>query len=108
MSEYSNNLPVSEQYRLIAKSWVDLESAASLLEDTKSAVLAQRMAALGDMPVSRAEMIVRASPEWHEFVTKTNDARRAANLQKVRMEWVKMKFSEQQSAEATARAERRL
>jgi hypothetical protein len=47
----SNSL--SEQYRLIGIEWVELDHAARLLEATKSAVLSQRMAALGDMPVSR-------------------------------------------------------
>lgn len=99
---------ISEQYRVAAKAWVDLDSAASLVEETKSAFLSQRMAALGDIPVSRAELTVKASPEWSDYVTKMVKARTDANLAKVRLEWVKMKFSEQQSAEATARAESRL
>lgn len=107
MSDMSN-MPISEQFRVAAKAWVDLDSAASLLEETKSAFLSQRMAALGDMPVSRAELSVKSSPEWHDYVTKTVDARKASNLAKVRLEWIRMKFSEQQSFEATQRAERRL
>lgn len=58
------NAPLSEQFRLAAKDWVDKDSAASMLEETKSAVLSQRMAALGDMAVSKAELQVKASPEW--------------------------------------------
>jgi hypothetical protein len=99
---------LSEQFRLAAKAWVDLDSAASLLEETKSAVLSQRMSALGDMPVSRAELTVKATPEWEDFITRMVSAREAANLAKVKLEWLRMRFSEQQSAEATARAERRL
>ncbi len=107
MTDHSN-MPLSEQFRIAAKAWVDLDSAASLLEETKSAVLSQKMAALGDMPVSRAELNVKASEEWTDFVTKMVKAREAASLAKVRLEWIRMKFSEQQSYEATARAERRL
>lgn len=107
MSDHSN-MPLSEQFRIAAKQWVDLDSAANLLEETKSAVLSQKMNAHGDMPVSRAEMAVKASPEWSDFVTKMVKAREAANLAKVKLEWIRMKFSEQQSFEATARAERRL
>lgn len=107
MSDHSN-MPLSEQFRISAKAWVELDSAASLLEETKSAVLSQRMNALGDMPVSRAEMTVKASEEWREYVTKTVKAREAANLAKVKLEWIRLKFSEQQSYEATARAERRM
>jgi hypothetical protein len=107
MSDLSNN-PLSEQYRVAAKLWVDLDSAASLLEETKSAVLSQRMAALGDIAVSRAELAVKATPEWHDYVTKMVKAREAANLAKVKLEWLRMRFSEAQSFEATRRAEMKL
>ena len=99
---------ISEQFRLAAKEWVDKDAAANLMEETKSAVLSQRMAALGDMPVSKAEMTVKASQEWREFIEGMVSARKEANLAKVKCEWVRMKFSEWQSAEANARAERKL
>lgn len=103
-----HNIPPSEQYRLAAKAWVDLDGAARLLEETKSAVLAQRQKAMGDMPAAHSEREVKSSAEWHDFITKMVDARTAANLAKVRMEYARMKFMEQQSANATARAEMRL
>lgn len=103
-----SNLPLSEQFRIIAKKWVEADSAASILEETKSAVLSQRMAALGDMPVSKAEMTVKASPEWSDHVTAMVKAREHASLLKVQLEYIRMKFSEWQSAEATRRAEMRL
>lgn len=79
-----------------------------MLEETKTAVLAQRMAALGDMPVNRAEQIVKASPEWHEWIVGMVNARTVANLAKVKLEWVRMRFQEWQSENATKRAEMRL
>lgn len=103
-----SNEPLSEQYRVTAKEWVDADAAANLLEETKSAVLSQKMAALGDMPVSRAELQVKASGEWEEFVLRMVSARKAANLLKVKLEWIRMKFNEWQSAEATKRAEMKL
>jgi hypothetical protein len=99
---------LSEQFRLCAKSWVEADAAATLLEETKSAVLSQKMAALGDMPVSRAEMQVKASEEWKDHVTRMVKAREQANLLKVKMEWLRMRHSEQQSFEATKRAEMKL
>ncbi|MCS3690903.1 hypothetical protein ABIF26_006406 [Bradyrhizobium elkanii] len=102
------NLPLSEQYRLAAKSWVVLESAANLLEETKSAVLSQMMSKLGDIPVSHAERAVKSSDEWREFITKMVEARGEANMAKVKCEYIKMKFSEQQSSQATRRAEMKL
>lgn len=102
------NLPLSEQYRLVAKKWVDADSAANLLEETKSAFLAKMMAMQGDMPVSRAEMNVKASDEWTDYVTKMVRAREQAALLKAQLEFIRMRFAEFQSAEATKRAEMRL
>lgn len=104
----SPNLPWSEQFRIVAKQWVDAEAAASLLEDTKSAVLAERMAALGEMPVSKAEMTVKASQEWRGDLLAISTARQAANRLKVQMEYLRMKFQEWSSHEATKRTEARL
>lgn len=100
--------PISEEFRLVAKTWVDAEAAASLLEETKSAVLAEKMQALGDLPVNRAEMTVKASKDWHDHLAKISEARREANLRKVQMEYVRMKFSEWQAADANSRNERRM
>ena len=104
----SGNQPWSEQYRLVAKAWVDAEAAASLLEDTKSALLAERMSALGEMPVSKAEMTVKASQEWRDNLRTISMSRQAANRLKVQLEYIRMKFMEWQSENATKRAEMRL
>lgn len=103
-----SNAPLSEQFRITAKEWVEADAAASLLEETKSAILSQRMAALGDMPVSHAERAVKSSPEWQEHVTTIVEARKKANLLKLKMGYLRMKFSENQSYEATKRAEMKL
>ncbi len=100
--------PISEEYRIVAKQYVDADAAASLLEELKTATLSQRQQQLGDMPVSRSEMTVKASPEWFAYVERMVEARKASNRLKVQLEYIRMKFSEEQSAEATARAERRL
>ncbi|MES2602122.1 MAG: hypothetical protein V4602_15070 [Pseudomonadota bacterium] len=102
------NLPWSEQYRIVARKWVDADAAASLLEDTKSAFLSQRMQANADLPVNRAEAMIKGSPEWADFIDKMVAARKQANLLKVQLEYLKMKFSEWQSENATKRAEMRL
>lgn len=100
--------PLSERYRLAAVRRAELDCAASLLEESKSAVLAQRMAALGDMPVNRAEMTVKGSREWADYIKSMVEARRAEALARVDCEYIRMLFHEQNSAEATARAEMRL
>lgn len=100
--------PLSEQFRLVAKKWVDADAAASLLEETKSAVLSRMMAAYGDIPVNRAELNVKSSDEWLEFITKMVKAREQAALLKVQLEYIRMRFNEWQSHNATKRAEMRL
>lgn len=106
MSEdYLDNRPWSERYRVAGEEWADKESAAQLLEDCKSAVMAQRQAELGDIPVNKAEQIVKASPGWREYIENTVEARRLANKAKVNLEYMRMCFSEQQSKEANQRKE---
>lgn len=102
------NLPWSEQYRIVAKQWVDANAAAEFREEMKSATLSRLMVKQGDVPVSRAEMNVKASDEWGEYLEQMTDARKSANLLKVQLEYLRMKFSEWQSHEATKRTEARL
>lgn len=103
-----NDVPLSEQYRVVAKAWVDADAAANLREETKSAVLARMMLACGDMPVSRAEMQVKGGEEWADFVKQMVEARKDASYLKVKLEYIRMKFHEWQSIEASRRAEMRL
>lgn len=103
-----SNLPLSEQYRLAAQEWVDLDNAASLLEESKSAYLSRAMAERGDVPVAHAERDVKGSQDWQDYIDAMCLARKRANEAKVRLEWVRMRFAEQQSIEATKRAEMKL
>lgn len=108
MIEPNSNQVWSEQYRIVAKKWVDADAAATLLEETKSAMLSRLMLAQGDMPVNRAEMNVRGGKEWNDFIASMVDARKNATLLKVQLEYIRMKFMEWQSENATKRAEMRL
>lgn len=103
-----SNAPLSEQFRLAAKDWCQKDAAASLREESKSAVLARLIAAQGDMPVNRAETNVKASKDWQDYINEMVQARSDAAEAKVKMEWIRMRFTEQQSAEASKRAEMRL
>lgn len=100
--------PLSEQYRIVAKEWVDLDGAARLLEECKTATLSTMMKRLGDKPAAHAERDVRASPEWMDYLEKMVKARTAANLKKVQLEFIRMKQQEWIAADANARVERRL
>lgn len=107
------DIPISEAYRLRAREWVQADKAASLLEESKSIAFSQMVnrtisSAVGKMPHNRAEAIVKASNEYKEYIEKMVMLRSEANLLKVEVEYIRMKFSENQSAEANARSERRL
>jgi hypothetical protein len=99
---------LSEVFRITAKEWVELEAAAKLLEETKGANFSQLVLNQGSVPVGKAEHQAKASSGWREYLHHMMEARKAANLKWVDVEWIKMRFSEQQSEEATERAERRL
>ena len=100
--------PISEQYRIVAKQWVDAHSAAHILEETKTATLSKLMLDLGDMPVSRAEMIVKGSDVWRDHLHKMVEARRQADMLRVQLKYIEMRFAEWQASDATARAEMRM
>lgn len=102
------NTPLSEQFRLAAKDWCQKDAAANLREESKSAVLARLIAAQGDLPVNRAETNVKASKEWQDYINEMVQARSDASEAKVKLEWIRMKFNEWQSAEANKRAEMKL
>jgi len=102
---------LTENYRLAAKDWVDKNAAADLLEQTKSTDFAERVQKLlrdGPIPMNRAEIQIKADPEWREYITKMVEARREANLAKVKLEFIRMKFQEAMSTEASTRAEMKL
>lgn len=100
--------PVSDLWREAAENWVILEAAANILEETKSSVLSQMMVEKGDIPVSRAEMQVKASPEWDRHIHSIADARTKANKAKVLVDYYKMRHHEEMSRQATDRLEAKL
>lgn len=103
-----SNKPWSDIYREAGEDWADKEAAAQLLEDSKTAVLAQWCAEQGDIPVNRAEQNVKASARWQKYIEDMVEARKAANKAKVRLESIKMRAMEWQAKEANARTEARL
>lgn len=103
-----SNEPLSEQYRVAALRWADLDNAARMLEEGKTTFLAQRKAALGDIPDSHAEKQVKASPEWADYIKSMVRSKTQANVAKVELEYIRMKFAEWNSAEANQRIERKL
>jgi predicted secreted protein len=103
-----SNIPLSEQWSLAAHAHVEAEAAAQILEETKSAVLAQMMSRLGDMPVSKAEMQAKSSDEWRRHVEAIVRARQNANKLRVERDYLRMRFQEWIAADANHRTAARL
>ena len=106
--DWEDNRPFSELYREAGEEWADKEAAAQLLENCRTATLAEWAADQGDVPVNRAEQKVKSSPEWRDYNNKMVEARRLANRAKIRLESIKMRAMEQHAREANVRSEMRL
>jgi hypothetical protein len=109
-SEKANEIPenersLSEQFRIVAKRWVDLDGAARMLEEMKTATLSEMIGQKGDMSHNKAEREVKASPEWKEFVTSMVNARTSANMAKYQLKYIEMQHWEWQQKNATRRSE---
>lgn len=104
--------PLSEQYRIIAKQWVDAEAAYKIMHDTKNSVRADMMRKVLDddktKKVNRAEIEVEASDEWTNYLTKMNELWRDANLKRAQLKYIDMRFQEWMNANANNRHEARL
>jgi hypothetical protein len=107
-----SNASLADKYSMVGARWVDEDNAARLLEETKTVVLEQRKADIilvnPGMADNAAERQAKADPEWHEWVRNMVTAKTRANRLKLALKVIDMRHSEQQSFEATKRAEMKL
>lgn len=103
-----SNEPWSDQWRRASIHANELDTAATMLEESKSAVLAERKSRLGDITDAKAERLVKASREWSDYITKMVEARSRANEAKIEAEWMKMKYWESAGERADERTMARL
>ncbi len=85
--------------------WADANHAADLLEETKSTLLAKLTKEHLDQPAWKAEALARADMRFEEHIKAMVDARRVANMTKVRYDGAKAMGEFIRSAESTRRAE---
>lgn len=100
--------PISEEYRIAAKEWVEADRLANLAEELKSAKLSEMILRDASLSVNRAEAQAKASNEWRDYIEDMVAKRSAATLAKVKVKWIEMKFSEWQAHDANARRERQM
>ena len=103
----TDNRPISQIYAEIGAQWADADAKATILEDTKSAFLSQKImehqARDSSLAYNKAEAFVKASLEWTDRISETIEARREANHLRVKMESLKMAHSEYISHDANER-----
>ena len=103
---------LSEQYRLAAKDWCQLDAAANLLEESKSAILSQMINKQftndPKIALNRAETNAKGSQAWKDYIEKMVKAREDANLAKIKVRFIEMQSREEQSENANRRAEMRI
>lgn len=102
--------PLSERFRLAGNDWVAKHRAAELLEELKSSTVAQMVLNRlndGPVPFNRAEIEVKASAAYREYVEQMVEARSVANKARVTMDTLRYMVAEWQADDANQRAERR-
>lgn len=98
--------PLSELYRIASKEAVRLKSVAKLAEDLKPSRFAELMLGHSDIAVSRAEIYVRASTEWQDYIKSVAAANEASDYAHKKVKWIEMRFQEWVMQQAHARHER--
>jgi hypothetical protein len=106
MAEREQSL--AERFRLIGEEWAEADAAHYMLETTRTSVRSEIVMKQVGVPNNRAQHIANASPEYREHVEKAADAKRRANILKVRMDYLRMRERKQDHEEWNARSERKM
>ena len=85
--------------------WGDLNGAANLLEETRGTLLAKLLKEHFDQPAWKAEALAKSDPRYEEHIKAMVDARRLADIARVRYDGAKAMGEFVRSAESTRRAE---
>lgn len=104
---------LSEEFRIAGKDWVQKNAAAGLLEENKKVVFSELILKATEqsekkIPFWQAEATVYSSQQWKDYIHAMMEAREVANMAKVKMKWIEIRFQEQNSAEAALRLEQRM
>lgn len=103
----SNRRPQSELYREAASRWADLDSAARMLEESKTAVFSQMVnSLLSEFPqysMAKAEAKMKGTDAWQQYIDRMVRARTEANRAKIAVEYERMRFWEQSQDRADER-----
>jgi hypothetical protein len=88
--------------------WADTNAAADVLEETKGTLLSKLLKEHFDQPAWKADALAKGDPRYEEHIRAMVDARRLANVARVRYDGAKAMGEFIRSAESTRRAEMNL
>lgn len=99
-----------EEWRILAKQWVQADSRVDELEEGRKMLLAELKLALikAGSKLGAAEDEARISQQFKNYVRKYHDAKRVANDLRIDMKNAELAYWERNNAEATERSERRM
>lgn len=104
--------PIAEQFRIVALQFCDADAAASLLEELKTTTLAKMKADLisreGPMADNKAEMSVKASQDWEDYIREMCGNRAKATKLKLKLEHLRMLDRKEDREAWAARTEARM
>lgn len=101
---------LAERFRLVAEEYAEVDAAFYMLENTRTSIaaeLALKEIAKGT-PVSKAELIAKASAEYREHVTKAGDTKHRANVLRARMDYLRMRERKEDRESWNERSERKM
>lgn len=102
----------AEKFRLVALQFCDADAAASLMEELKTTTLAQMKKDLidreGPMADNKAEMAVKASSEWDEYIRTMCANKAKATKLKLQLEHLRMLDRKEDREAWAARTEMRM
>ena len=101
----------SRAYQQIIDSgndWADKDAAAKFMDDTRKPVLAQITNKMEGGGQTAKESQARAHPDYNEHLVKLKEARKAANLARVKYDAAKTLASLRQTQESLKKAEMKM
>lgn len=99
-----------EEWRILAKQWVQADSRVDEMEEGRKMLLAELKLALikAGSKIGAAEDEARISQQFKSYVRKYHDAKRVANDLRIDMKNAELAYWERNNSEATERSERRM
>lgn len=81
-----------EEYGLALRAAAKATAAEAAADDARKIVMAKEIIAAGDMAVTKAENIARASQPYINAVNALNDARREAEEARAEVEYLRVRW----------------